>query len=89
MGGIDQAQAPSPVPKAYVPEPVQLEKSILNDLKKKVDTEMGQTMIESILQDEEGEKLRDLVICEPEIEQMQKIVNDKTKSLKEVAEENQ
>ena len=67
--------------KAYAPEPVQLEKAILNDLKKKVDTEFSQAMLESMVADEENEKLRDLITCEPEVESMQKIVNEKAKSL--------
>lgn len=46
-------------------------------------------MIESLLADQENEKMRDLVMCEPEIESMQKIVNEKAKSLRDIALSNQ
>lgn len=49
---------------------------------------MPQDEIESLAQDEEGGNLRTLVVCEPEIEQLQKIIDEKSKSLKDIAQSN-
>lgn len=73
----------------YAPQPLSLEKNFLEDLKKKVDTEMAETMIDNLVNDDQNnEKLQNLILCEPDVENMQKIVNEKAKSLKQVAQEN-
>ena len=50
---------------------------------------MAETMIDNLVNDDQNnEKLQNLVLCEPDVEKMQKIVNEKAKSLKQVAQEN-
>lgn len=76
-------------PKKYAPETVQLEKNYLADLKRKVDNEMAAAMVDSLVdEDPDNEKLQNLILCEPDVEGIQKIVSDKAKSLKQVAQEN-
>lgn len=70
-------------PQKYTPQPVTIEKNFLEDLKKKVDTEMAEAMVDNLVNDDQNnEKLQNLILCEPDVENMQKIVNDKAKSLK-------
>jgi len=86
--GQGQMAVQKEAPKAYVPEPVQLQKSILNELKKNIDTTMPEAQLESMLAEDDNEKLRTLILCEPDVEQMQNIVNKRVAKLKELAESN-
>ena len=53
-----------PAPKSYQPEQINFEKNFLNDLKKKVDTEMDEDMINNLSNDH-NEVLQSLILCEP------------------------
>ena len=86
-GQIPQQQQKQ-APVAYAPQPVQLEKNILSDLKRKVETQMPNDEVEALAQDDDNEKVRELVMVEPEIENMQKMIDDKSKSLKDMAQAN-
>ena len=44
--------------------------------------------VEALAQDDDNEKVRELVMVEPEIENMQKMIDDKSKSLKDMAQAN-
>ena len=89
--GSQQAQGQQKAQsREYVPPPVTFEQNCLDDLKKKIDKEMPQDMIDGLVEDEDAidEKLQNLILCEPEVEKIQKEVNERAKSLKEMAQAN-
>ena len=66
-----------------------MEKNFLDDLKKKVDTEMDEATINALVDDDKNnEKIQNLIMCEPGVENMQKVLKEKAKSLRKMCSVN-
>ena len=74
-----------------MPEEEVLTRPLMNDLKKKIDTQMSADEVKNLLPSETGdesEMLRNTMICEPEIEDIQKKLNKHIADLEELAKSN-
>ena len=60
----------------------------MNDVKKNIDQGMGESELTNLLSDSNSEMLKNLVMCEPEIEQIQKMVNSEIGQVESLAKSN-
>jgi len=60
---------------AFKPTPEAITRPHLFDLKRRVDQQMSEVELKNLLEDKNGELLRNLISCEPEVEGIQRLVN--------------
>lgn len=61
---------------------------LLVPLKQRIDQQMSEQEIQSLLEEEDGDRLRNLISCEPEIASIQKLVEKYVAEVEDLSKSN-
>lgn len=82
-------QQPQRVARApYQPQQEVITRPLLVSLKQRIDQQMSEQEISSLLDEQDGERLRSLISCEPEVTAIQKLVEKYVSDVEELSKSN-